>query len=88
MDVIMEVEATNAINVLRNNKAPGPDQKPIELLKHRGTSTTATLTRLLNVCWQKECIPEEWRWGVIVKLPKEDNITDCNNWCSVTLLSL
>ena len=87
MDAIMEVEVMNTIKALKNDNVIGPEQIKIELLKCREISTTTALTRLLNVCWQEEYIPEEWRWGVIVKLPKS-NISSCNNWHSVMLLSV
>jgi len=28
-----------------------------------------------------------WRKGIIVKLPKKGNLSDCNNWPGITLLS-
>ena len=31
-------------------------------------------------------IPEDWRKGVIVKLPKKGNLQVCDNWRKVTLL--
>ena len=33
-------------------------------------------------------ILNEWKKGVIIKLPKKGDLGDCNNWCGITLLSL
>lgn len=47
-----------------------------------------SLTQLMNKCWEEEQIPDEWRKGIIVKLPKKGNITYCSNWRGITLLSV
>ena len=33
-------------------------------------------------------VPDEWRKGIIVELPKKGNLTDCNNWTGIRLLSI
>ena len=38
--------------------------------------------------WENEEAPEEWKSGLIVKLPKRGDLTTCDNWRGVTLLSL
>ncbi|EPB74297.1 hypothetical protein ANCCEY_06599 [Ancylostoma ceylanicum] len=45
------------------------------------------LTRLFKDCWRQAKIPEEWRKGVIVKLPKK-GVSECGNWRGITLLSV
>jgi len=42
----------------------------------------------VNRCWRAESVPDEWRQGIIVKIPKKGDIGDCNNWRSITLLSV
>ena len=55
---IDEQEVIDAINQLPNNKAPGVDNLPAELLKELGTSGTRQLTKLVNLiyktggCWK------------------------------------
>ena len=36
--------------------------------------------------WEQEQIPEDWRQGLMVKLPKKGNLTECNNWRAITLM--
>ena len=36
--------------------------------------------------WEKEQIPEDWQRGLIVKLPKKGDLTECNNWRGVKLM--
>ena len=38
--------------------------------------------------WDSEEVPEKWTNGVIVKLPKKGDLTNCNNFRGVTLLSM
>ena len=38
--------------------------------------------------WESETIPEAWKTGLIVKLPKKGDLADCNNWIGVTLLPI
>jgi len=91
---ITEEEMERAIKALKNNKAASLmriDEISAELLKHGGTNTIGTLTSLMNSCWKENCVPDDWRKGVTVKpvkLPKKDDMSDCNNWHGMTLLSV
>ncbi|XP_053504574.1 probable RNA-directed DNA polymerase from transposon BS isoform X2 [Ictalurus furcatus] len=88
MSDIMDAEVAAAIRHLKNNKAPGLDQISAEMLKAGGDEVVRVLTTLLNDCWHMERVPNDWRQGVIVKLPKKGNLADCNNWRGITLLSV
>ena len=41
---------------------------------------------LLSKVWKFEAIPEAWKRGLIIKLPKKDNLKDCKNSRGITLL--
>jgi len=43
---------------------------------------------LLQHIWEGERIPDEWRSGIIVKLSKKGDLSACNNWRGIQLLSL
>ena len=43
---------------------------------------------LFRTVWETEEILEDWNCGLIVKLPKKGNLTDCGNWRGITLLSV
>ena len=70
-------EVQRAVSSLLNNKAPGVDEISAEMLKHE----------LFNMIWQDLEVPEDWKKGVIIKLPKRGSLKDCNNWQGITLLS-
>ena len=50
------------------------------------TSKSYLLT-IFNEIWNNETLPQEWRDGIIVKLPKKGDLGHCNNWKGITLLS-
>jgi hypothetical protein len=35
---------------------------------------------MLEKIWNEGKVPADWKKGLIVKLPKKGNITNCNNW--------
>jgi len=41
---------------------------------------------VLHKAWEQEQIPEDWQRGLIVKLPKKGDLTECNTWRGVTLM--
>jgi hypothetical protein len=43
---------------------------------------------LLEKIWKEEKIPEDWEEGLIIKIPKKGDLSYCNNWRGVTLLSI
>ena len=76
IDVIIEEETASAISKMKNNKAAGIDEITAELLKAGGQTIISTLTTLMNICWTSKMVPDEWRKGIIVELPKKGNLTD------------
>ena len=73
---------------MKNNKVAGLDEITAELMKTGGQTIISTLTTLLNTRWTSKMVPDEWSKGIIVKLPKRRNLTDCNNWRGICLLSI
>uniref|UniRef100_A0A7I4YBN1 Rna-directed dna polymerase from mobile element jockey-like n=1 Tax=Haemonchus contortus TaxID=6289 RepID=A0A7I4YBN1_HAECO len=84
---ITSEETIEAIRCLRSGRASGIDDIPSELLKAGGSTMMEKLMELYNRCWSGLEVPEDWRKGVIVKLPEKGNLADCENW-KVTLLSV
>jgi sorting nexin-29 len=42
---------------------------------------------LLKKVWNSSQIPNEWKQGLIIKLPKKGDLTKCSNWRGITLLN-
>ena len=81
-------EVRSAIENMRNGKAPGIDSLQTELLKADICTSTWVLTDLFHKIWEKEEVPKDWRQGLIFKLPKKGDLSNCNNWMGITLLSV
>jgi hypothetical protein len=43
---------------------------------------------LLVKIWETEAVPEDWKKGFIVKLPKKGDLSECTNWRGIMLLSI
>ena len=46
------------------------------------------LHKLLNLIWTTEEIPTDWKKGLLVKLPKSGDLSQCGKWRGITLLSI
>jgi hypothetical protein len=54
-------EVEEAIDKLKNNKAPGPDNINSELIKIGKVELLKTLHKVVCKVWETENIPQEWR---------------------------
>ena len=81
-----EVKAT--IKMMKTGKAGGADGVTAEILKAEETETPRLLMGIFREIWESETIPEAWKTGLIVKLPKKGDLADCSNWIGVTLLPI
>ncbi|XP_070134417.1 uncharacterized protein [Drosophila bipectinata] len=80
-------EIKDAIRKLKRNKAAGDDGIPAELLQINTQLMAETLHPHFNNIWESERIPTSWKKGIIIKLPKKGDLSDCNNWRGITLLN-
>ena len=83
-----KAEISKAIKSLKSGKAAGPDGIPPEALKADVQTSTEMLHPLLSKIWEQEQVPEEWKRGHLVKLPKKGDLSSCNNWRGIMLLSI
>ena len=81
-------EIENATKKLKNNKSAGVDLLPAELLKTGGSTLKSKLQMLCNSCWERRSVPQDWKDGAIIKLPKKGELCNCGNWRGITLLSV
>ena len=80
-------EIVEAIKKLKNGKAAGPDGIPAEAIKADAEMTADMLLPLFKKIWEEEEIPMDWKEGHIIKLPKKGDLSNCDNYRGITLLS-
>ena len=87
LEEITEDEIVFALKQMKTNKASGLDFIPSELLKLGGHSIIKELTEIANIIWSNESTPTDWNNGVITRLPKKGDLSNCDNWRGITLLA-
>ncbi|XP_039403554.1 uncharacterized protein LOC120409474, partial [Mauremys reevesii] len=58
------------------------------MLKADLNMSAGILEELFNKAWEEEKVPEAWKKGIIVKLPKKGDLSLCDNWRGINLLSV
>ncbi|VDP66125.1 unnamed protein product [Schistosoma mattheei] len=77
-----------AIRQVKSGKAAGPDNIPAEALKADVAATARILHILFNKIWDDEQVPKYWKEGIVVKIPKKGDLSKCDNYRGITLLSI
>jgi hypothetical protein len=77
-----------AIKHLKLNKASGPDNLPAEFFRTYPSTIANIMEPLLKKVWNSRQIPNDWKQGLIIKLPKKGDLTECSNWRGITLLNV
>ena len=78
-------EFKRAKKALKDGKAPGIDQIYPEMLKADVKITATLLTDILRDIWESEEVVENWSY---CQTPKKGDLTNCNNWKGIILLSV
>ena len=82
-------EVQRCIETLRNNKSPGVDGIPAEVLKYGGTELIEALYRIIRECWETEAVPEDWKLSRIISVYKnKGDRSICDNSRGISLLSV
>ena len=85
---ITKEEIISAIKEAANGKSAGIDAITAEVLKVDLETAANKLEEIFRRVWDKESVPEDWRKGIIVKLPKKGDLTCAGNWRGITLLCI
>ena len=68
---VTNTEVRLALRKMKNGKAVGPDEIPVEAWKCIGEPAVKVMTRLFNRLLKGEKMPDEWRKSVLVPVFKE-----------------
>jgi Reverse transcriptase (RNA-dependent DNA polymerase)/Domain of unknown function (DUF6451) len=83
-----KTEICKALKELKNGKAAGVDNIPAEILKVDTDLTARALLPLFQNIWRNEEFPDDWMEGIIVKIPKKGDLSECKNWRGINLLCM
>ena len=86
-DEILLSEVENAINKLKNNKSPGIDEIPAELIRAGGPQIAKEIHVICNKIWKEGRWPTDWSRSILVMLPKKGCLRECTNYRSISLIS-
>ena len=82
-------EVQKAITGLKNNKSPGLDGIPTEILKLGRYLLTHRLHQLIISIWSSEVIPQDWKDAKIIIIFKHKaEKADCSNSNGISLLAV
>ena len=69
-----------AIKHLKNGKAARPDHVLPKALKADINITVEILYKLFEAIWIEEVVPNDWKLGNLIKIPKKGDIWSCDNY--------
>ena len=78
----------NSVTRMKNGKAVGPDDIPVEVWKCLGEIALEFLTKLYNRTMESERMPEEWRDSILIPIFKnKGDVQSCSNYRGIKLIS-
>ena len=88
VESISKEEVRENIHRMKNGKAVGPDDIPVEVWKCLGESALKFLMKLYNITMESERMPDEWRDSVLISIFKnKGDIQSCSNDVCITFIS-
>jgi hypothetical protein len=73
---------------MKGGKAMGPDGIPIEVWRSLGDVAIVWLTKLLNLIFRSNKMPDEWRRNILVPIFKnKGDVQSCTNYRGIKLMS-
>jgi hypothetical protein len=80
-------ELKKAIRRLKRNKAPGPDELSVDILKELSHDNLKPLLAILLEWWEQEHIPDEALEAYIALIHKKGDSSLCENYRPISLLN-
>ena len=86
-DEIRRDEVEYAIKRMKNGKASGEDEIPIEFIKALEEVGVTWIMRIANEAWRSGRIPHDWSKAVVCPIFKKGDKALCSNYRGISLLS-
>ena len=78
---VSKEEVMEKMQRMKNGKAVGQDDIPVEVWKCLGESELKFLTKLYNRTMESERMPDEWRDSVLIPIFKnKSDVQSCSNY--------
>jgi hypothetical protein len=88
MRKIQESEVKDALKRMKGGKTMSPDGIPIEVWKTLRDVAIVWLTKLFNLIFRSNNMPDEWRWNILVSIFKNNgDVQSCTNYQGIKLMS-
>ena len=88
MGTISKKEVRENMKRMKNGKAVGPDDIPVEVWKCLGEIALEFLTKLYNRTMEIERMPDEWRDSILIPIFKnKGDVQSCSNYRGKKLIS-
>jgi hypothetical protein len=85
---IQESEVKDALKRMKGGKAMGPDEIPIEAWRTLRDVAIVWLTKLFNLIFRSNKMPDEWRRSILVPIFKnKGDVLSCTNYRRIKLMS-
>jgi hypothetical protein len=85
---IQESEMKEALKLMKTDKALGPDDISIEVWRFLGDVAIVRLTKLFNIIFRSNKMPDEWRRSILVLIFKnKGNIQSYTNYRGIKLMN-
>ena len=69
------------------NKAGGGNGMPAELFQILENDTVKVLHSICQQIWITQQWPQDWKWSVLIPIPKKGNVKECSNYHTIALIS-
>src|ERR1043165_833317 len=83
----MREEVLAAIRDMKNNKAEGMDNIPIEILRNLGDRATDELVRICQDIYRTGVWPEDFLQTIVIPIKKKHNAVTCEDHRTISLLT-
>lgn len=84
---ILESEVRYAMKLMKNNKAPGPDDMYAETIHMLNENNMKKLVKLFNIIYDTGQLPKDWLRSTFITLPKTANAKLCRDYRLISLMS-
>ena len=84
---ILECKVKWVLESITMNKASGGDGIPVELFQILKDDAVKVLHSICQQIWKTQQCPQDWKRSVFILIPKEGNVKECSNYCTIALIS-